>query len=387
MTKLRFLTAGESHGQALVAIIEGLPSGLKILLEDIQKEMYRRKQGYGRGSRQKIENENLEILTGVRHGLTLGSPLTLMIPNQDFKNWLITMSPAPVKGKVDRKVDIPRPGHADLIGGIKYNHRDMRNVLERASARETAIRVAVGAVAKIFLQELGIHIGSRVVQIGEVKDAKDFNGSCEILNKKSDKSPVRCLNTKAEKEMINLIDQARKNGDSLGGVFEVIASGVPLGLGSYVHWDRRLEGKIGQSFLSLNAIKGVEIGLGFESASRSGKNVHDEIILKNKKVSHKTNKTGGIIGGMSNGDNIVIRAAMKPIATLMKPLNSVDLKKKESAKAHVERSDYCAVPAAGVIGESLLALNLAEAILEKFGGDSMAEIKTRLKSWRKKGEV
>ncbi len=379
----RFLTAGESHGRSLVGIMEGLPSGLKILEKEIHQELKRRKQGYGRGARQKIEDDALEILTGVRHGESMGSPITLVIWNKDFENWGEIMQVAPFKGKVKRQVHVPRPGHADYVGGVKYKHKDLRNVLERASARETAIRVALGSVAKFFLKELGVHIASRVVSIGDVHDSSIVKTPIHQLNEKMDKSPVRCYSKASEKKMIEAIDMARKNGDSLGGVFEVIVSGAPLGLGSYVQWDRRLEGPLAQAFMSLNAIKGVEIGMGFDSAHQSGRKVHDEMAPSQKKVKFKSNKTGGIIGGMSSGEDIIIRAAMKPIATLMKPLNSVDLRSGESVKAHVERSDYCAVPAAGVIGESLAALCLAEAVLEKFGGDSMSEIKKRVKDWRK----
>ncbi|MBT3982456.1 MAG: chorismate synthase [Bacteriovoracaceae bacterium] len=383
---MRFLTAGESHGKALVGIIEGLPSGLEITSEQIHAELKRRKMGYGRGSRQKIESDQLEILTGIRHGKSLGSPITLMIKNQDFKNWGEIMQSEPDPSNPDaRKVDIPRPGHADLIGGVKYHFSDMRNVLERASARETAMRVGLGTIARIFLDSFGIEVSSRVVGIGSAVDAAPMPSDLTDLNKTTDASPVRCLDKNSEKEMIAEIDSARDNGDSVGGTFEVYASGVPHSLGSYVHWDRRIEAKVGSHFLSLNAIKGVEIGLGSKSAILPGSQVHDEMKLSDSgEVEFCTNKTGGIIGGMTSGDPIVIRAFMKPIATLMTPLGSVDLSNRSNAKAHVERSDYCAVPAAAVIGESLLCFILAESILEKFGGDSMEEIKSRIDSWKER---
>jgi len=378
----RFLTAGESHGRSLVGIIEGIPANLDIDFDEIDKQLKRRKMGYGRGSRQKIESDEMEILTGVRHGKTLGSPLTMVIWNKDFKNWTEIMSVTPIDKESPRQVHIPRPGHADYIGGKKYDQTDMRNILERASARETAMRVGLGCVARQFLQSLGIEIASRVVSIGGVHDSSECPKDIRKLNDKLDESPLRVLGEEACQEMIQKIDEAKNKGDSVGGVFEVICTGLPLGLGSYIQWDKRLEGNIAKSFMSLNAIKGVEVGLGFESAHRFGSEVHDEMELKDNDVCFRTNKTGGIVGGMSSGEPIVIKAAMKPIATLMKPLDSVDLKAGEMAKAHVERADYCAVPAAAVIGESLLALTLAESILTKFGGDSMKEVKTRLDHWR-----
>jgi len=384
--KLRFLTAGESHGKALVGIVEGIPAGLELSIKDIQKDLKRRKLGYGRGARQKIETDEVEILTGVRHGKTLGSPITLLIWNKDFKNWEQVMSVAPVPGKVKREVHIPRPGHADYVGAVKYNHKDMRNVLERASARETAMRVGLGGIARKFLSDLGIDVGSRVCSIGTICDDVKQIGPIKSLNTKTDKSKTRCLTKTAEKKMVSLIDLAQKNGDTLGGVFEVLAQGVPVGLGSYVHWDKRLEGSIAKSFMSLNAVKGVEIGLGHQSAGLWGSEVHDEMKLEKSKLTFSSNKTGGIIGGMTSGEIISVKASMKPIATLMKPLNSVDLRNAKNVKAHVERSDYCAVPAAAVIGESLLALCLAEEVLLKFGGDSLEEIRKRVDDWRKISE-
>lgn len=352
---IRFLTAGESHGPALVGILEGVPAGLEISKQEIQEQLIRRKQGYGRGDRQKIENEELEILSGVRNGKTLGSPISILIPNQDWKNWEEIMS---VEGPINADtVSVPRPGHADYVGVAKYQHNDVRNVLERASARETAMRVALGAVARKFLSTLNVQISSSVVEIGAEKDSTKWNA---------------------------LIDVAKSEGNTLGGIFEVRCEGLALGLGSYVQWDRRIEGDIAKSFMSLNAIKGVEIGLGFESARRFGSDVHDEIILKNETVGYKTNHSGGINGGMTTAEPLIVRAAMKPLSTLKKPLSSISLETKQEVQAHYERSDVCAIWSAAVIGESLLALVLSNHYLEKFGGDSVNEIKERVDSWTRK---
>ena len=382
----RFLTAGESHGKGLVGILEGLPANVTIDLAKMQFEMKRRKLGYGRGYRQKIEDDAVEIVTGVRHALSLGAPITLIVWNKDWKAWEDIMDSVPFEGEsIRRQVHIPRPGHADYLGGRKYQHEDMRNVLERASARETAMRVAMGCIARQFLQALGIDVASRVTRIGQAVDNTDLNIAIDQLNSEVDSSPVRCIDKDAEKAMISEIDRAKEQGDTVGGHFEVYASGLPLGLGSYVQWDRRIEGKIGQAFLSLNAVKGVELGMGFEHGEVLGSEAHDEFYPGSTKesVSYKTNRAGGITGGMTTGQTLIVRAALKPIATLMKPLNSVNLKTGEEVKAHVERSDTSAVPAAAVIGESLLALVLAEEILEKFGGDSLAETKSRVDLWRK----
>lgn len=388
---LRFLTAGESHGQALVGILEGMPSGLSITAEQIHTQLRRRKLGYGRGARQKMEDDTVEMLAGIRHGQTLGSPIALVIQNRDWKNWVGIMQPEPLSqgaGEVKRRLEVPRPGHADYIGGIKYAHQDMRNVLERASARETTIRVALASVARRFLEELGIRIASRVISIGTVQDLQPLNVEIQHLNEKVDVSPLRCLNPQVEGQMIAEVDSAKKSGNTLGGVFEIYAEGIPLGLGSYAQWDRRLEGKISEALMSLNAIKGVEIGLGFELSRTPGSQAHDEFFPSEKlgRILFQTNRSGGIDAGMTTGQPIVIRAAMKPIATLMKALRSVRLSTGESETAHVERSDVCAVPAAAVIGESLLCLVLAEAILEKFGGDSMQEVSERVLAWRKHSE-
>lgn len=373
---IRYLTAGESHGKALIGIIEGVPSGLKVSAEYINAQMKRRKLGVGRGERQKIEKDEVEILSGIRHGRTLGSPIALMIRNKDYKNWKDVMQTEPVGFTCDRcRVEVPRPGHADLVGGIKYNHKDMRNVLERASARETAMRVAIGSIARRFLEELGVCIGSRVVRIGKIVDASPLECRVSELNHLADNSKVRTLFQ--ELEMAKEINEAKAAGDTVGGEFEVYAEGVPIGLGSYVHWDRRIEGEIGKAFLSLNGIKGVEIGLGFKASALKGSEVHDEYAFSSSSdsVNALTNRAGGIVGGMTTGQIIVVRAGMKPISTLMKPMNSVNLKTKKAQKAHIERSDICAVPAAAVIGESLLALILADATIQKYGGDSLQEIK------------
>ena len=385
----RFLTAGESHGKGLMGILEGIPSGLEISTEYLHSQLKRRKLGFGRGGRQKIETDEVELISGVRRGFTLGSPIGLWIANRDWSVWEKIMKVEADSEPSERQVTVPRPGHADLIGGIKYRHQDLRNVLERSSARETTMRVALGSVARKFLEELNIHIASRVVRIGTVQDRSQKSSVHPVplheLNAIIDRSPVRCQDEKASEEMVNEVERAQKEGETLGGEFEVSASGVPVGLGSYAQWDRRLEAEIARSFMSLNAIKGMEIGLGFEASKRRGSEVHDELYPGSTpgKLSYKTNRSGGIEGGMSTGQPLVIRAAMKPLATLMKPLQSVDLETGEAQPAHVERSDVCAVPAAAVIGESLLALALTGVLLEKFGGDSMSELKGRVEVWNR----
>jgi chorismate synthase len=380
---LRYLTAGESHGKALVGILEGLPAGLALSAADVQRDLLRRKKGHGRGNRQKIEGDQVEILSGVRHGRTLGSPLALMVPNQDFKNWQGIMGAEPTDAPAPRRVEVPRPGHADLVGKLKYGFDDMRDVLERSSARETAMRVALGAAARKFLSECGVAVASRVIAIGGETDAT--SPACRVaeLNALVDGDPVRASNLDASARMVARIDAAKEAGDTVGGVFEVLVDGLPVGLGSYAQWDRRLEGPLTAALMSLNAIKGVEVGGGFRSAAVSGSEAHDAYEPRGKKVGYRSNRSGGLDGGMTTGQTLVLRAAMKPIATLMKPLDSVDLRTMKPAKAHVERSDACAVPAAAVIGESLTCLVLADAVLNKFGGDSMAEILPRLKAWRK----
>ncbi len=380
---LRYLTAGESHGKALVGILEGLPAGLNLAAADVQADLLRRKKGHGRGNRQKIEGDKIEILSGIRNGKTIGSPLALLVPNLDFKNWEGIMGAEPSDAPAARRVDIPRPGHADLVGKLKYGFDDMRDVLERASARETAMRVALGAAARRFLHECGVVVASRVVAIGGETDDSPLPCPVSKLNELTDMNPVRCANADFSKRMVTRINEAKSAGDTLGGVFEILAEGLPVGLGSYAQWDRRLEGPLSQSLMSLNAIKGVEIGYGFRGAGVPGSRVHDAYEPKGKKVAYRTNRSGGLDGGMSTGQTLVLRAAMKPIATLMKPLDSVDLRTMKPAKAHIERSDVCAVPAAAVIGESLVCLVLADAVLTKFGGDSMQEILPRLTAWRK----
>lgn len=388
---LRYLTAGESHGPALMGIIEGLPAGLEIDLDELQLQMKRRKLGYGRGRRQQIEPDEVQILTGVRHGLTLGSPIGVLLPNRDWSNWQEIMSVAPLEGPVKREVLVPRPGHADLVGGIKYGHRDLRNVLERASARETAMRVGLGALARQFLSACGITIASRVVSIGSAQDKSPLDLPLSELNQRVDDSAVRCLGQEAESAMIAEIEAAKAAGDTLGGIIEVYAEGLPIGMGSYSQWDRKLEAALGAVFLSMNAFKGVELGLGFESARVPGSQAHDEMLpgadpQAPRQVAYASNHGGGIVAGMSTGLPIVLRAAMKPIATLMKPLRSVHSESGEATPAHIERSDTCAVPAAAVIGETLLALVLAEFVLEKFGADSMQELLPRLALWRSQTE-
>jgi len=369
MSSFRFLTAGESHGKALVMIIEGIPVGLWLREEDIDHDLKRRQGGYGRGDRQKIEEDHAEILSGIRYGKTMGSPISLLIKNRDWENWQQTMSVSAVE-KETEPVTRFRPGHADLAGVTKYNLYDVRPILERASARETASRVAVGAVARRFLREFGVEIHSHTVGIGgcicEVSAPVDWEHV--------ETSSVRCADPEVEKKMMSAIDSAKESGDSVGGVFEVIAEGVPIGLGSHVHWDRKLDGRIAQAMMSINAVKGVEIGAGFDAANALGSEVHDVVQLAdNKQWKHITNRAGGIEGGMSNGESIVVRGAIKPIPTLSKPLPSVDLKSGKAVEAHVERSDVCVVPAAGVIGEAMLAIVLADAFLEKFGGDHINE--------------
>jgi chorismate synthase len=376
MGQFRFLTGGESHGRGLVAIVEGMVADL--LLEEgyINKELKRRQQGYGRGPRMKIEEDNAEIMAGVRYGLTTGSPIALFITNRDWPNWQEQLSVSHVDEEAE-PVTCPRPGHADLAGVTKYGLKDIRPIIERASARETAARVAVGAIARRFLEELNIAIHSHTVAIG--RHHWERGEASSIDWQQIEASPVRCANAKLEKEMMAAIDEAKANGDTLGGIFEVIASGVPIGLGSHVSWDRRLDGRIAQAIMSINAVKGVEIGAGFALAGLKGSQAHDVIEpVPHSKAKgilwrHATNRAGGIEGGISNSKDIIVRAVIKPIATLVNPLPSVDLRSGERAKAHYERSDICVVPAAGVIAEAMLAIVLADACLEKFGGDNLKE--------------
>jgi len=364
----RFLTAGESHGRALTAIIEGVPAGLALDEDYIARDLKRRQAGYGRSARMEIEQDRAEILSGVRHGLTMGSPISLLIWNRDWEDWREVMAISPVEQEIEAVTRL-RPGHADLAGAIKYGQEDIRPILERASARETAARVAVGAVARRLLEEFGIDIKSHTIAIGGVCVGEKGDWA------KVEQSPVRCADAEVEKAMMAAIDKAKEEGDSVGGIFQVVATGVPIGLGSHVHWDRRLDGRIAQAMMSINAVKGVEIGAGFSLANLRGSQAHDiiEFDKAGRKWRHATNRAGGIEGGMSNGEPIVVSAVVKPIPTLAKPLPSVDLGTGEVVQAHFERSDVCVVPAAGVIGEAMLAIVLADAGLEKFGGDHLKE--------------
>ena len=365
----RFLTAGESHGRALTAIVEGVPTGLALNEDYIARDLKRRQGGYGRGGRMKIEQDRAEVLSGVRYGFTVGSPISLLIWNRDWENWQEVMAISPVEKEIEPVTRL-RPGHADLAGTIKYGQNDVRPILERASARETAARVAVGAVARRLLEEFGIEIHSHTIAIGGA-----WTKGEEIDWDKVERSPVRCANANAETAMMAAIDGAKENGDSVGGIFQVVAKGVPIGLGSHIQWDRRLDGRLAQAMMSINAVKGVEIGAGFSLADIKGSKAHDIIQFDNvkRRWHHASNRAGGIEGGMTNGEPIVVNAVVKPIPTLGKPLPSVDLKTGETVQAHVERADACVVPAAGVIGEAMLAIVLADAVLEKFGGDHMKE--------------
>ncbi|MEW6182923.1 MAG: chorismate synthase [Bacillota bacterium] len=381
---LRYLTAGESHGPALMAIIEGMTSGLKLTADYINRQLIRRQGGYGRGGRQKIEKDEVEILSGVRGGYTLGSPIALKIVNRDWVNWHRVMA-ADAAARVDeRVVTRPRPGHADLAGALKYGHRDIRNVLERSSARETAARVAVGSIARRFLEELGIEVAGQVLSIGPVQVEAMDGLPAEIRGKVED-SPVSCPDEKGGKLMVEAIDRTKAAGDSLGGVFEVRVFGAPPGLGSFVQWDRRLDGRLAQAVMSIQAIKGVEIGLGFAAAGFPGSMVQDEIFYDPACGFHReTNRSGGVEGGMTNGEPVVVRAAMKPIPTLAKPLRSVDLHTAEPVQASYERSDVCAVPAACVIAEAVIAWEMARACMEKFQGDTLKEVKLNLAGYRER---
>ena len=376
---LRFTTAGESHGPALVSILEGMVAGLPLVAADVDTQLARRQQGYGRGRRMKIESDQAEFLSGVRAGETLGSPIAMLIQNRDWKNWQEIMDPAPREGDPDRKraVTRPRPGHVDLSGMLKYDRADARDVLERASARETTARVAAGAICRRFLREFDISLGSHVVHLGGV-DARRPDRMPADLNAAADESQLRTLDRDAEQEMIKRIDAAKAEGNTLGGVAEVICDGVPVGLGSHVSWDRKLDGRLAAALMSIPAVKAVEIGLGVECARRKGSDVHDEIDpdesnVKAGRVRRRTNRAGGMEGGISNGEQIVLRASMKPISTLMRPLGTIEMKTRERAEAVAERSDVTAVPAMGVIAEAMTAFVLAQALLEKFGGDSLGE--------------
>lgn len=381
---LRYLTAGETHGPQLTAIIEGLPSNLELDFEALNFELARRQKGYGRGRRMQIEKDTAEIVGGVRHGFTTGAPVALVVANNDWTHWRNIMNIEPVSGSDEekRRVHRPRPGHADLNGGLKYNLKDLRNVLERSSARETAIRVAVGAIAKQLLGHFGIKIAGQVIRIGDI-EAPAHQLPIDELISKTENSSVRVVDAETEKLMEAYIDKIKEEGDSIGGIVECIVEGVPVGLGSHVQYDRKLDGRIAQAVMSINAFKGVEIGIGFEAGRLPGSKVHDEILYSEERGYHRaSNRLGGFEGGMTNGMPIVVRGVMKPIPTLYKPLQSIDIDTKEPFAAQVERSDACAVPAASVVLEHVVAWEVAKAFLEKFGGDSLEEVERNVKSYQ-----
>lgn len=387
---LRFTTAGESHGQALVSVLEGMPAGVPLLAADVDAELARRQQGYGRGRRMQIERDTVELLSGVRAGETIGSPISMLIRNRDWANWQEIMDPAPREGDAGgalrrRAVTRVRPGHADLTGILKYDRDDARDILERASARETTARVAASAIARRMLSELGVSIGSHLVHLGGVDAVRPAEMPTD-LNTAADASQLRTLDRHAERVMIERIDAAKKDGNTLGGICEVVVEGLPVGLGSHVSWDRKLDGRLGAAMMSIPAVKGVEIGMGFGTARVTGAEVHDEIEpapgrTRAGNVRRPTNRAGGLEGGMTTGEPLVVRVAMKPISTLMRPLGTVDMATGASAKATAERSDVTAVPAMGVIAEAMAALVLGDAMLEKFGGDSLAEVQRNLNAY------
>jgi chorismate synthase len=381
----RFTTAGESHGRALVAIVEGLPAGLPVNIDGINHELWRRQQGYGRGARMKIEQDRAEILSGVRHGLTLGSPLALMIENKDWANWqdIMATDEKEIAPEKSRRVKRPRPGHADLAGGLKYDVRDLRNVLERASARETTARVACGALAKQLVAVFGIKIVSHVIQLGGIP-AAPLELTFDQIASIPDDSPLNCADAAAQQNMIELINQKKSEGDTLGGIFEVVARKVPPGLGSHTSWDQKLDGRLARAIMSIHAVKAVAIGAGIEGSSLPGSEVHDEITYseETREFIRETNRAGGLEGGVTNGEELRIRGHLKPISTLRRALRSIDIDTKQEEKAAFERSDVTVVPAAGVIGEAMVALTLAAAMREKFGGDSLGEMKRNFEGYR-----
>ncbi|HCV6805296.1 TPA: chorismate synthase [Staphylococcus aureus] len=378
---MRYLTSGESHGPQLTVIVEGIPANLEIKVEDINKEMFKRQGGYGRGRRMQIEKDTVEIVSGVRNGYTLGSPITMVVTNDDFTHWRKIMGAAPIseeeRENMKRTITKPRPGHADLVGGMKYNHRDLRNVLERSSARETAARVAVGALCKVLLQQLDIDIYSRVVEIGGIKD-KDFYDS-ETFKANLDRNDVRVIDDSIAQTMRDKIDEAKNEGDSIGGVVQVVVENMPVGVGSYVHYDRKLDGKIAQGVVSINAFKGVSFGEGFKAAEKPGSEIQDEILYNSEIGYYRgSNHLGGLEGGMSNGMPIIVNGVMKPIPTLYKPLNSVDINTKEDFKATIERSDSCAVPAASIVCEHVVAFEIAKALLEEFQSNHIEQLQQQI---------
>ncbi|HFN8401233.1 TPA: chorismate synthase [Staphylococcus aureus] len=378
---MRYLTSGESHGPQLTVIVEGIPANLEIKVEDINKEMFKRQGGYGRGRRMQIEKDTVEIVSGVRNGYTLGSPITMAVTNDDFTHWRKIMGAAPIseeeRENMKRTITKPRPGHADLVGGMKYNHRDLRNVLERSSARETAARVAVGALCKVLLQQLDIDIYSRVVEIGGIKD-KDFYDS-KTFKANLDRNDVRVIDDSIAQAMRDKIDEAKNDGDSIGGVVQVVVENMPVGVGSYVHYDRKLDGRIAQGVVSINAFKGVSFGEGFKAAEKPGSEIQDEILYNTELGYYRgSNHLGGLEGGMSNGMPIIVNGVMKPIPTLYKPLNSVDINTKEDFKATIERSDSCAVPAASIVCEHVVAFEIAKALLEEFQSNHIEQLKQQI---------
>lgn len=378
---MRYLTSGESHGPQLTVIVEGVPANLEIKVEDINKEMFKRQGGYGRGRRMQIEKDTVEIVSGVRNGYTLGSPITMVVTNDDFTHWRKIMGAAPISDEerenMKRTITKPRPGHADLVGGMKYNHRDLRNVLERSSARETAARVAVGALCKVLLEQLDIEIYSRVVEIGGIKD-KDFYDS-ETFKANLDRNDVRVIDDGIAQAMRDKIDEAKNDGDSIGGVVQVVVENMPVGVGSYVHYDRKLDGRIAQGVVSINAFKGVSFGEGFKAAEKPGSEIQDEILYNTELGYYRgSNHLGGLEGGMSNGMPIIVNGVMKPIPTLYKPLNSVDINTKEDFKATIERSDSCAVPAASIVCEYVVAFEVAKALLEEFQSNHIEQLKQQI---------
>ncbi|HDK7771440.1 TPA: chorismate synthase [Staphylococcus aureus] len=378
---MRYLTSGESHGPQLTVIVEGAPANLEIKVEDINKEMFKRQGGYGRGRRMQIEKDTVEIVSGVRNGYTLGSPITMVVTNDDFTHWRKIMGAAPISDEerenMKRTITKPRPGHADLVGGMKYNHRDLRNVLERSSARETAARVAVGALCKVLLEQLDIEIYSRVVEIGGIKD-KDFYDS-ETFKANLDRNDVRVIDDGIAQAMRDKIDEAKNDGDSIGGVVQVVVENMPVGVGSYVHYDRKLDGRIAQGVVSINAFKGVSFGEGFKAAEKPGSEIQDEILYNTELGYYRgSNHLGGLEGGMSNGMPIIVNGVMKPIPTLYKPLNSVDINTKEDFKATIERSDSCAVPAASIVCEHVVAFEVAKALLEEFQSNHIEQLKQQI---------
>lgn len=382
MRHFRWMTGGESHGPRLTAIIEGLPAGLPLLAEHIDEDLGRRQRGYGRGARMKIEQDRVQFTAGVRGGETLGSPLVLQVENRDFANWTERMRAAPFSGEPPEALVRPRPGHADLAGGLKYDRRDLRDILERASARETAARTAVGGVAKRLLAEIGVQVVAHVTRIGDVQADPPGEIGCAELRARARASDLACLDDAAAERMRAAIREAAHAGDTLGGAFEVRAYGVPAGLGSHVHWDRKLDGRLAQAMMSIQAIKAVEIGEGFWAGSARGSQVHDEIEYRAPAFVRPSNRAGGLEGGISNGSEVWCRAVMKPIATLKKALRSVDIRDKQPFEAAFERSDVCAVSAASVVGEAMMAIVLADAVLEKFGGDSLGELTRNVAGYR-----